>query len=154
MELKIISDIENPLFNRKAIEGEIYSDSTPSREEVLKLLAEKFSVPQEVIKIRTIKGKFGQKVFLIVANIYKSKEDKEKIEHSKKKDIELEKKLATPKEKPAEAIEEVEEEKEESPEEKKQEVKVEEKKEEAVEEKPEKEKKEESKVEDKKEEKK
>ena len=94
MDFKIISEIENPLFNRKEIEGEIHSEVTPSREEVTKIISEKFSAPSETIKIRTIKGKFGQKVFLIVANIYKSKEDKDKIENKKKKDIALEKKSA------------------------------------------------------------
>jgi len=92
MDFKIISETENPLFNRKAIEGELYADKTPSREEVAKFLSEKFSAPIDTIKIRTIKGKFGSKVFLIVANIYKTKEDKDRIEHKKKKDTELEKK--------------------------------------------------------------
>ncbi len=92
IDLKIISEIENPVFNRREIEGEIYADSTPSRQEVVKIISEKFSVQPEVIKIKTIKGKFGQKVFLIVVNIYKSKEDRDKIELKKKKDLELEKK--------------------------------------------------------------
>ncbi len=138
MDFKLITDTENPLFNRREIEGEIHSDVTPSREEVLSLLSKNLSVDSGVIKIRTIKGKFGQKIFLIVANIYKSKEDKEKIEHQKKKDVELEKRLA---EKKAEAEKpKVEEKKEEVVEsksagEKKEEPKVEEAKEEVVEEK-------------------
>jgi len=92
MQFKIITETENPLFGRKEIEGEIHADVTPNREEVAKIISEKFSTNTETIKIRTIKGKFGQKVFLIVANIYNSKEDKDKIENKKKKDIEIEKK--------------------------------------------------------------
>jgi len=92
MEIKIISDIENHLFNRREIEGDIHTNVTPSREDVRQVLAEKFSTSTDTIKIRTIKGKFGSKVFLIVANIYKSKEDKDKIELKKKKDVEFEKK--------------------------------------------------------------
>ncbi|MAG11075.1 hypothetical protein CMI44_02075 [Candidatus Pacearchaeota archaeon] len=91
MDFKIISDIENPLFNRREIEGEIYAEVVPSREEVKKIMTEKFSANPDAVKIRTIKGKFGQKVFLIVANIYRSKEDLDKVELKKKKDIKIEK---------------------------------------------------------------
>ena len=86
MDLKIITDTENKLFNRREIEGEIHVDSAPSRQEVIKVISEKFSVKPEVIKIRTIKGKFGEKIFLIVVNIYKSKEEKDRVELKKKKD--------------------------------------------------------------------
>lgn len=96
MDFKTISDTENQLFNRREIEGEIHAEVTPSREQVTQLLSEKFSSTPETIKIRTIKGKFGSKVFLIVANIYKSKEDKDKVELKKKKDVEREKKQAQP----------------------------------------------------------
>jgi len=109
MQFKTISDIENPLFNRREIEGEIHTEVVPSRGEVRKILAEKFSVGDDTIKIRTIKGKFGSKVFLIVANIYKSKEDKEKVEHRKKKDFELEKKQAEAQQKESEKKEETNE---------------------------------------------
>jgi len=125
MQFKIISDIENPLFGRREIEGEIKGEITPSRADVAKLLSEKFSVPVENIKIRTILGKFGLKIFVINANIYSSKEDKDKIEIKKKKDAEAEK----PKEQSVEQVEEKEEApKEESAEQDKQEeVKEEEK---------------------------
>ena len=91
MEFKTISDIENPLFNRREIEGEIHTEVSPSRQEVAKLLSEKFSVPVENIKIRTIMGKFGSKVFIVGTNIYKSKEERDKVEIIKKKDAEAEK---------------------------------------------------------------
>ncbi|MBU2104804.1 MAG: hypothetical protein KKF67_03455 [Nanoarchaeota archaeon] len=92
MDLKIIIDAENKLFSRREIEGEIHADSAPSRQDVVKIISEKFSVKPEVVKIKTIKGKFGEKIFLIVANIYKSKEEKDKVELKKKKDTEAEKK--------------------------------------------------------------
>lgn len=85
MDLKIISDTENLLFNRREIEGEIHSDSVPSRAVVTKMLSEKFSVSPSMINIRTIKGKFGEKIFLLVANIYKSEKNKNEIETKKKK---------------------------------------------------------------------
>jgi len=104
MEFKTISDTENPLFNRREIEGELHAEVSPSREEVRKLISEKFSASEDIIKIRTIKGKFGSKVFLIVANIYKSKGDMDKIELKKKKDAESEKRIAEQKQ--AKVIEE------------------------------------------------
>ena len=102
MEFKTISDTENALFNRREIEGDIHAEIVPSREEVRKILAEKFSVDEDTIKIRTIKGKFGSKVFVVVANIYKSKEDRDKIELKKKKDTEAEKRKVAEETKSAE----------------------------------------------------
>ncbi|MBU2052689.1 MAG: hypothetical protein KJ721_00410 [Nanoarchaeota archaeon] len=110
MEFKTISDIENPLFNRREIEGEIHTEVSPSRQEVAKLLSDKFSVPVENIKIRTIMGKFGSQVFIINTNIYKSKEERNKVEIIKKKDAIFEQKFAeeqNSKEKPVEVKEEV-----------------------------------------------
>ena len=52
----------------------------------LKALAEKFSVPEENIKIKGIHGKFGSKIFSIAANIYASAEAKDAVEIKKKKE--------------------------------------------------------------------
>lgn len=98
MELDIVSEVENSLFNRKEIEATIENNVAPSREDVANLLASKYSCDANAIKIRTIMGKFGSRVFIINANIYKSKEEKDNIEHKTKRDQELEKKLNTPKE--------------------------------------------------------
>lgn len=143
MKLKITEEKENKLFNRKEIEGFIESDATPSRQDVAKLLAEKFSVPAENIKIKKITGKFGAKVFDIEANIYSSKEEKDSIELKKKKDGGAEKKADETEEaaKPEEAQPQSEQ-KEAEPETKPEEVKEEkpqeeEKKEEKTEQKPE-----------------
>ena len=88
MELEITQEKENGLFNRKEIQGLISAEVAPRREDVLKILAEKFSVPQETIKIKGIHGKFGLQEFKLEANIYKSKEDKDQLEVKKKKEIE------------------------------------------------------------------
>jgi ribosomal protein S24E len=92
MEFKIIEDKENPLFKRREIKGEIKAEITPSRKEIKDIVSKKFSVQPECIKIKTIKGKFGRKDFSVIAKIYPSKEDKDKIEIKKKKEIEEEKK--------------------------------------------------------------
>lgn len=92
MEFKIISDIENNLFNRREIEGEIYTDVAPKREEVADTLADALKVPAEKIKIKTIMAKFGSRVFVVVANIYDSEEIKNNIERQSKKEKAIEEK--------------------------------------------------------------
>lgn len=80
MTLKIIKEIENPLFNRKEIVAEIGAEVVPKTAEALELVAKKFSAPQETIAIKKVIGKFGSKIFEIKASIYKTLEEKEKIE--------------------------------------------------------------------------
>ncbi len=104
MELQISEEKNNALFKRKEITATAEAESTPSREEVLKVLTEKFSVPVENIKIKGIHGKFGSKTFNIQANIYEFAEDKETIEIKKKKETVPEKPVEeTPTEAPAES---------------------------------------------------
>jgi len=86
MELNITNETENLLFDRREIYGNIKANSTPSRIEVTKALAEKFSTSEENIKIKKIEGKFGAQTFDVEANIYTSKENKDKVEIKKKKD--------------------------------------------------------------------
>ena len=81
---KILEEKENPLFNRKEIQTSIEAEITPNSLDVKKLISEKFSTQIENIKIKKISGKFGSKTFTITANIYSSKEDKDKIEPEKK----------------------------------------------------------------------
>jgi len=81
---KIIEQKENPLFNRNEVKISVEADVTPSNAEVEKFLSEKFSSSIENIKIKRILGKFGAKVFTIIANIYSSEKHK-KIESKNKK---------------------------------------------------------------------
>ena len=96
----------------------------PSYDEAIKSISTQFKAPEENIVIDQLKGKFGRKTFLITAKIYKTKEDKEKIEPKQKKKEGEEEKPAETAETPAEAPKE----------EKKEEPKAEEKKEETAEE--------------------
>ena len=82
---KIVEEKQNPIFNRREIKIIIDSDRTPSKEDSLKTLSEKFSISPECITIKTIKGKFGRKEFIITANLYKSESIKNKIEPKLKK---------------------------------------------------------------------
>jgi len=91
MEIKILGEKNNPLFNRKEIQVSLFSEISPNKKEVKKLISEKFSAHEENIKIKKISGKFGSKDFLISVNIYSSKEDKERIEGKSKKEHKIEK---------------------------------------------------------------
>lgn len=104
MEIKDIHKIQNPIFDRRELQAIIVSDISPSNKEVITLLSKEFSVPEGGIKLKGIYGKFGSREFQIKANIYKSKEEKDKIERKTKKEVENEKKEA-------EAVKKVEEEK-------------------------------------------
>lgn len=90
-KIKINQETENPLLNRKEIEGELTSEITPSYKEIRKILSEKFSTPVEQIKVNNIKGRFGSHNFKINANIYSSKEALEETEKKSKKELAAEK---------------------------------------------------------------
>lgn len=92
MELKDIQEKKNLVFDRKELQAKIISENSPNNKEVITLLSKKLSVPEEGIKLNGIYGKFGSKEFKIKANIYKSKEDRNKIERKTKKEVEGEKK--------------------------------------------------------------
>lgn len=101
MKFNLVQEKQNPLFNRKEVQGTIDSESTPSREGVLSSLSESLGVPKENIKIKGIHGSFGSKSFKVEANIYSSAEEKDSIEFKKKKEKDYEAKLKEA-EKPAE----------------------------------------------------
>ena len=89
---KTFKEIQNPLFPRKEIEIEVSNDVAPKNEDVRKFLAEKYSVPERAVKIHGIYGGFGHQKFKIVAHIYSSKEELEKVEFKSKREVEAEKK--------------------------------------------------------------
>lgn len=86
MEIKIIKEEKNPLFNRKEILAELSSSSTPKKDEVINVISEKYSVPAEALRILKIKGNFGESIFSITAHIYSSKEERNKYERLTKKE--------------------------------------------------------------------
>lgn len=85
-QLQITHEKQNALFGRKEISGSLKSEKTPSREDLLKILSEKFSVPESHIKVKNIRGKFGAKTFTIEANVYTSEKVRNEVELKKKKD--------------------------------------------------------------------
>jgi len=104
MELKVLDEKHNLLFDRRELKALVVSEVTPNRLKVLDLISKKFTCPLENIKITGIKGGFGTNDFIIKANVYGSKENMHMLELKKKKenhpsDAELKKKetaVATP----------------------------------------------------------
>jgi len=94
MEIKDIHETKNLVFDRKELDAKIISEIAPSNKDVITFLSKKLSVPEEGIKLKGIYGTFGSKEFKIKANIYKSKEDRNKVERKTKKEVENEKKEA------------------------------------------------------------
>ncbi len=83
---KIIQDEENSFLNRREVKEIIESDKNPTYAEAVEKIAEDFKAKKENISIKLVKGKFGRKTFLISANIYKTLEDKDKIEPKYRKE--------------------------------------------------------------------
>jgi len=81
----IITQKQNPAFNRKEVEVNVETNTTPKISEAAEFIAKEFSSNAENVKIKKIKGRFGSNVFVITANIYAVQEDKDKIETRTKK---------------------------------------------------------------------
>jgi len=91
-EIKILEKIDNPLLNRKEVKIVIESDSALKASEAEKLISENLAIHVDNVKIKQILGRFGSKEFTIIANVYHTKEDKEKTEKTKVKKAKVEEK--------------------------------------------------------------
>ncbi len=106
--MKVLQDNQNELLNRKEIKLVVEAGKNPTMDEAAEIVSKEFKSDKESIKVKKVMGRFGRSTFLIIANVYKNKEDKEKIEPKTKREIEEEKKAAKqsaeekPEEKPAE----------------------------------------------------
>lgn len=86
MELKITEKKEEPLLNRTRIEGTLTFDkATPSKEELKNQLANNQKSKPELVAIKHIYTGYGKPHAKIIAYIYNSKQDFEKIEPKPKK---------------------------------------------------------------------
>jgi ribosomal protein S24E len=93
---KILQDKENALLNRREIKLIIESEKNPTYKEAKKIIAEDFKAQEENISIKLVKGKFGRNTFLLSANIYKTVEDKNKIEPEHRKQEKSQEKKPAP----------------------------------------------------------
>ena len=80
MEAEIIEEKQNPLLDRKEVKVTVESTSSPSKVDALKLIAEKFSTPEENVKLEKVASRFGSTKFTILAKIYSSKEAMNRVE--------------------------------------------------------------------------
>lgn len=90
MEINVIREKENPLFSRKEVSLTVTADVTPSMAEARKIIAEKYSSDEDLIRVREIMGKFGSNVFSVVADIYSSKEEFNRIVKKTKQELKAE----------------------------------------------------------------
>jgi small subunit ribosomal protein S24e len=75
MELKLLSQSENPLLQRKEIKVvAIFEAATPSREEIKIEACKKFNLPEETTVIKKIFQEKGIKRAICFLNVYNSKE--------------------------------------------------------------------------------
>lgn len=82
--MKVINEFSNKLLNRREINAVMEAETNPGFEKTKKELAAQFGVSEDVMVVKSIKGRFGSHYFSIDAFIYNSIEDKEKIEPKKK----------------------------------------------------------------------
>ncbi|MEK6827645.1 MAG: hypothetical protein AABX99_04135 [Nanoarchaeota archaeon] len=79
-KLIIVKEKKNPIFDRREIEINALLSVSPKIKEAEEMIGKEFSANPENVKIKKIKGRFGSTNFIITANIYTSKEEKDKIE--------------------------------------------------------------------------
>jgi ribosomal protein S24E len=84
-KLVILNERKNPVFGRREIEVNAVLSVSPKIKEAEELIGKEFSANPENVKIKKIKGRFGSNNFVITANIYSSKEEKDKTETKTKK---------------------------------------------------------------------
>jgi ribosomal protein S24E len=75
--MNILEDKENTFFKRRELKVEIPHEGkqTPSKQEVIKEVSEKYSVPPELVSIDYILTKKGTNVALAKIKIYKEKKE-------------------------------------------------------------------------------
>ncbi len=83
--MKVLEEKDNSLLNRKEVKIVVEAGKNPSLQEAGKIVAEKFKSSEDLVAVKGVKGKFGRNTFLISANIYNKKEDKDILEKKKEK---------------------------------------------------------------------
>ncbi len=83
--MKVLEEKDNLLLNRKEVKIVVEAAKNPSLQEACKTISEKFKVQEDLVAVKEVKGKFGRNTFLISANIYDKKENKDILEKKKEK---------------------------------------------------------------------
>lgn len=81
-ELKIISDRDNKLVERRELTVEIdhFGSGTPTRNEIREKIAEMLKVPVNLVIVRKLETEYGLNVSTALIHIYSSEERLRKIE--------------------------------------------------------------------------
>ncbi|MEK6968751.1 MAG: 30S ribosomal protein S24e [Nanoarchaeota archaeon] len=81
MEIKIITQKENPLLARKEIVAELTLEgATPKRTEAAEKIATALKTTVDTVTIRNLVMTFGGIIAKVTADVYKSAEDRKKYE--------------------------------------------------------------------------
>src|SRR3989344_1373385 len=82
MELNIQKKEDRPLLQAQDIHAELtFENTTPSRKELAKLIADKTKSKPEQVIVRKIQGVFGDKKAMVLATIYKDVSLLQKVEN-------------------------------------------------------------------------
>jgi len=87
------SKVRNEFFKRLELNTEIENEKNPLFDEVAEIISKEEKKDKELVVVKSVKGKFGSNKFNIKANVYDSKEDKERFEPKSKKEEVIEKKV-------------------------------------------------------------
>jgi len=93
MEIKIVETKENPLFSRTEVKVSVEDSITPSLIDARKIVAEQLKSEESLVRIRKIDTRFGSKVFTIIADVYSSTLEFNRVVKKTKQEVEAEKKL-------------------------------------------------------------
>ncbi len=85
MDIKILNEENMPLLKRKVFNFELNFDGkTPTKNEVKTSIASLLKINEELIYIKNIKQRFGERRASVTAHIYKELNDLKDIEEIKK----------------------------------------------------------------------
>lgn len=83
LEIKVLTENENKLINRKEAKCEIaYAEAPPKRLEIRDAIAQKFNTEPKKVVVTKIKNAFGLRKSIVYANLYNVAEDVKKYESS------------------------------------------------------------------------
>ena len=82
--MKVIKEVEMPLFKRKRITGLIESKTTPKKAELAKEFAKIAKSDEKAVKVKHVYSHFGSNTHKVIAHAYASEADMLKYEPKKK----------------------------------------------------------------------
>lgn len=75
-------EVQNNVFNRRELTLKIFhiGSGTPSRKEIISALSAVYGVKEDLIVVKKVKTVYGAGISIVRVNIYKNREDLEKVE--------------------------------------------------------------------------